>query len=108
MTRSAATRTDWTGELVLELRNGRDWSVGDAEVSVHRDTVIVRHVQRCIAVMDRDQFRAWLSTTDPGPLAHDDAIWSVQAGMTFLAVMSGSQAAFRVTPESLRNLVAVI
>ncbi len=106
--RSADASTDWTGELILELRNGRDWSVGDAEVSVRRDTVIVRHAERCIAVMDRDQFRDWLTTAEPCPLAQDDAIWSIQAGMTFLAVMSGSQAAFRVTPESLGNLVAVI
>jgi hypothetical protein len=35
-------------------------------------------------------------------------IWTVQAGLTFVAIMSGSQAAFRVTPESLANLVAVI
>ncbi len=98
----------WTGELVLELRNGRDWSVGDAEVSVRRDTVVLRHDGRCLAVLDRDQLRDWLTAAEPQPLAVDEAIWSVDTGSTFIAVMAGSSPRFRVTRESLADLVAVI
>ena len=98
----------WTGELVLELRNGRDWSIGGAEVSVRRDTVVLRHDGRCLAVLDRDQLRDWLTTTHPEPLVVDDAIWSVDTGSTFLAVLAGSSPRFRVTAESLANLVTVV
>ena len=98
----------WTGELVLELRSGNDWSIGDAEVSVRRDTVVLRHEGRCLAVLDRDQLRNWLTRAEPEPLAVDDAIWSVDTGTTFIAVMAGSAPRFRVTSESLSNLVMVL
>jgi hypothetical protein len=107
--------TTWTGELLLELRNARDWSVGDAELSVRRETVIVHHADRSLAVMDRDLFRDWLHQSDPAPLDVDDVVWSVQLGMTFMSVgpasfrqVEGRAAQFRVTPESLANLVLVI
>ena len=108
MRTTPTARTAWTGTLVLGLRNGRGWSVGDAEVNVRRDCVIVEHAGRSVATLDRGRFRDWLMKPEPAPLAEDDAIWSVQAGLTFLAVMSGSQAAYRVTTESLAELVAVI
>ena len=95
----------WMGELVLELRNGRDWSVGDAELSLQRDTVLLRHAGRGLAVLDRDRFRTWLLDPEPTPLMVDDVVWSVQVGVTFM--LTGS-ASFRVTSESLSNLVAVI
>ncbi len=96
---------EWTGELVLDLRNGRDWSVGEAEVSVRRDTVIVRHAGRGLAVMDRELFADWLSRADPQPLELDDVGWQVQVGVTFMTV-GGSW--FRVGAESLSTLVSVI
>ena len=47
---------EWTGELMIDLRNMRDWSVGDADLTVGRDTVIMRHGGRHLASMDRDHF----------------------------------------------------
>jgi len=96
---------NWTGELVLDLRNARDWSVGDAEISIRRDTVIVRHQGRGLATLDRDWFRNWLTQTEPEPYVVDDVVWTAQLGSTFI---TAGTAAFRVTPESLANLVAVI
>jgi hypothetical protein len=95
----------WMGELELELRNGRDWSVGDAQLSLRPDSVLVRHAGRGLAVLDRDRFRDWLMDSEPEPLIVDDVVWSVQVGVTFLAAGSTS---FRVTAESLSTLVSVI
>ena len=95
----------WTGELLLDLRNGRDWSIGDAELSVRRDTVLLRHQGRNLAVLDRELFSAWLSHTNPDPLVVDDVVWQVQVGVTFMTV---GHSWFRVGPESLATLVAVI
>jgi hypothetical protein len=75
-----------TGDLVMDLRNGRDWSVGDAEISVRRDTVQLRHAGRGLAILDRDLFRSQLIQFDPEPLAVDDVVWSVHIGIiTFMA-----------------------
>jgi hypothetical protein len=95
----------WTGELLLELRNGRDWSVGDAQLSLRRDTVVLHHAGRGLAVLDRDRFRDWLIDPEPDPLIVDDVVWSVQVGVTFMAAGASS---FRVTSESLSILVSVI
>jgi hypothetical protein len=95
----------WTGELVLDLRNGQDWSAADAELSLRRDTVLLRHEGRNLAVLDRDLFRDWLIQTEPEPLMVDDVVWSVQVGITFMAA---GKVAFRVSPESLSTLVSVI
>jgi hypothetical protein len=95
----------WTGELTLDLRNPRGWSVRAAELTVRRDTVVVRHEGRNLAVLDRDFFRRWLGEPEPVPYAVDDLVWSVQIGMTF---MTSGSTTFRVEPDSLRELVAVI
>jgi hypothetical protein len=95
----------WTGEMTLELRNARNWSVQEAELSVRRDTVTLHHAGRDLANLDRQQFRAWLLQADPDPLHVDDVVWSTQFGTTFLSAGAGS---FRVTPESLASLVMVI
>ena len=95
----------WTGELLLDLRNGRDWSIGEAELSIRRDTVVLRHQSRGLAIMDRELFADWLSHDDPSPLAVDDVVWRVQVGVTFMTV---GHSWFRVVAESLSTLVAVI
>lgn len=95
----------WTGELLLDLRNGRDWSVGDAELSLRRDTVVLRHQGRGLAVLDREVFADWLAQPEPEPLAVDDVVWQVQVGVTFMTV---ADSWYRVGPESLATLVAVI
>ncbi len=101
----AAERQGWTGELTLDLLNNRGWSVGAAELTVQESTVIVRYDGRSLATMDRDWFRRWLTQPHPEPCIADDLIWTVQLGITFL--MTGT-AVYRLTPESLRTLVAVI
>ena len=95
----------WTGELLLDLRNGRDWSTGDAELSVRRDTVVLRHQGRGLAVLDRELFADWLSLAEPEPLAVDDVVWQVQVGITFMTV---GHSWYRVGAESLSTLVGVI
>jgi hypothetical protein len=101
----ANTNSTWTGELVLDLRNGRNWSAGDAELSVHLDTVTLRHGERDLAILDRQRFRMWLLQAEPQPMRVDDVVWFTEFGITFMNTGAGS---FRVTSESLSNLVAVI
>lgn len=95
----------WIGELVLDLRNGRNWAAGTADLSIRRDTIVVRLMGRELAVMDRDRLREWLTTPEPDPLAVDDAIWMAELGMTYL---SAGQGLFRITTESLALLITVI
>ena len=97
--------TLWTGQVILELCGGADQSVGEAELSLHRELVWLRHDGRALAVIDRDLFRGWLIQTEPAPLVVDDVVCSVQVGITFLAT---GTALFRVSPESLAMLVSVI
>jgi hypothetical protein len=96
---------NWTGRLTLELRNGRDWAAGEAEVTLSRDTVDLCVHGRQLAVMDRDRLREWLTQAEPEPYAVDDLVWSVQLGATCLAA---GTAFFTVTADSLGNLVAVV
>lgn len=96
----------WTGPLMLDIRNGRDWAAGTVEVSLGRDTVTVRHQGRMLAVLDRDRFRRWLMQVQPhDALAADEVVWSVQAGVTCMSV---GPAVYTVTRESLANLVTVV
>lgn len=95
----------WHGELTLDLRNGRDWSVGEANLSIGRDTVIVRYDGRDLAYLDRQRFRAWLFLGEPAPMRVDDIEWSMHLSGTYMSVGS---ACFRVAPDCLSNLIAVI
>lgn len=94
----------WTGDLVLELRNGRDWAAGTLEVAVWRDTLHVRHLGRTLAVLDRDEFRAWL-IRPAEPHRVDDTEWSVSLGVTCLALRYSR---YTVVQESLNNLLVVV
>jgi hypothetical protein len=104
-THNAPRPEHWTGELALDLRNGRNWPAGDAQLSVRRDTVIVRHAGRDVANLDRQRFRVWLLQVEPEPMRVDDVVWFTEFGVTFMNAGAGS---FRVTAESLSHLIAVI
>ena len=94
----------WTGHLTLDLRNARNWDVGELEVAVRRDTVEVRHHGRSLASLDRDAFREWMIRPQ---CAHrvDETVWTCVSGVT---VMTVGYSVFRVTSESLANLKTVI
>lgn len=102
---SDIARPIWTGRLTLELRNGRNWAVGDLELDVRLDTIRMSREGRELTVVDRDYLRSWLSMAEPDPYQVEDTVWSAELDRTY--VTSGT-AAFWVTPESLSLLVQVI
>jgi hypothetical protein len=95
----------WTGDMVLELRNGRDWSSGVLEVGVHRDTVRVRHGGSLRAELDRDVFRAWLIRPSDTTLSVDDTVWSMDLGVVCVALR---YVGYTVKAESISLLLQVI
>ena len=97
--------TNWTGDLVLELRNGRDWSSGVLEVSLHRDTVRVRHGGYLRAELDRDVFRAWLIRPNGTTLTVDDTVWLVDLGVVCVEL---HYVYYGVKSESIALLLQVI
>jgi hypothetical protein len=97
--------SEWTGELMIDLRNMRDWSVGDADLTVGRDTVIMRHGGRHLASMDRDHFRDFLTCADPEVYQVDEVKWTVSVGATCLET---GHSFFTVHPDSVRQMVGVI
>ena len=96
----------WTGQLDVELRNGRNWSVGTIDIRLGLDTVSLWYHDRSLAVMDRDQFREWLFHPRGLIFEVDDVVWSVEAGVTCLTV--GGTGQYTVTPESVRRLTVVV
>ena len=94
----------WTGPLHLDLRNARDWSVGELDVSIARDTVEVRHQGRSLAVLDRDYFREWIFRPQ-FTYEVDDTVWTCELGVTVLHV---GYSRFTVTADSMANLMTVI
>ena len=105
MTTGFAPRPTWTGDVRLALRNGREWSAGVAELTLHIETVHVRHLGRSLAIADRERLAHWLTQTNPHPYAVDDITWSVELGLTFLTI---GHTAFSIAPDSLARLVEVI
>lgn len=97
--------SEWTGELLIDLRNMRDWSVGDASLTVGRDAVIMRFGGRHLASMDRVRFRDFLGRPDPDVYQVDDVRWTVSVGATCLET---GHSFFTVHPDSMRQLVGVI
>ena len=75
----------WTGPIEFELHNGRGWGIGTAELAVRRDLVVLRFVDRVLAVMDRDRFREWLIHPRE-PMEVDDVVWSTEAGVTCVTI----------------------
>jgi hypothetical protein len=96
---------EWTGELVIGLRNLRDWSAGDADLTIGRDSVVMRHGGRHLACMDRSRFRDFLTSPAPDVYEVDEVRWTVSVGST--CVQTG-QSFFAVHPDSVRALVGVI
>lgn len=96
---------EWTGDLTLELRNGRDWSSGALDVGVHRDTIHVRHGGATRAVLDRDGFRAWLIHPDVGPHTVDDTEWFMNLGVICVDLR---YVRYTVRSESIALLLSVI
>lgn len=97
--------TVWTGDLVLELRNGRDWSSGVLDVGVHRDTVRVRHGGSLRAELDRDVFRDWLIHPNDTTLTVDDTVWFLDLGVVCVELR---YVYYSVKAESISLLLQVI
>ena len=102
--RTVSPAEPWTGDVILELRNGRDWKTGSLEVGVHRDTLRVGHGGHTLAVVDRTAFRAWLIHPSV-PFEVDDVIWSTSVGITCLDLR---YAHYTIDPASLAILLRVI
>lgn len=94
----------WTGDLTLELRNGRDWSAGLLEIACRRDTLQVRHLGHTLAVLDRVGFGRWLSNPRI-PHTVDDTTWTMSGDVT---VLSLRYATYSVRKESLDTLLQAI
>lgn len=97
----------WTGPLNLTVRNGRDWSSGNLELTVSVDIVEVRHLGRMLAVLDRDLWRSWLRLPDDDDqeMPVDDCRWTRHGGL--VRCWSGLTG-LRLDPEDVEHLRTVI
>lgn len=108
MTQQQAVAGDqglWTGPVLLELRNGRDWAAGHVEVEVGFDMLHVRYQGRSVAVIDRVELRAWFRHPQYPLFVIDDTRWTNHEGALYLTI---GYSTFAVVPESLANLLALI
>jgi hypothetical protein len=104
ITAAGSLAEPWTGDLILDLRNGRAWNSGSLDIAVHRSSVHVGRGGYTLAVLDRSAFRVWLINPSR-PYEADDTIWTNSAGLTCLDLR---YAHYRICPESMDLLRAVI
>jgi hypothetical protein len=106
--RAAATAISargWNGDLVFDLRNGRNWRVGTVRISLGRYRLTLAVDERTSAVIDRELFRLWLA--DPrAPFPVGGVTWSVRNDRTWLTV-NGAQA-HAVPDRIVQHLNAVV
>jgi hypothetical protein len=75
----------FTGRLELHLIDRDDETVGFMEFAVHMDRVDVWMTDRSLMVIDRDQFREWLSRPWT-PLEQDRLIWFTEGSRMTLSI----------------------
>ena len=84
----------WTGRLEFEIYNSFGWSVAPMEIVGHLDTIEVWCSARCVAVVRREKFRAWLSKKS-ATLSLYDIAWTKDGGHSCIVIRESPPYAVR-------------
>jgi hypothetical protein len=88
-----------TGRLYLNLN-----SSAAVEITVRRDFIELRHDGHCIAVIDRDQLRGWLTQPLGRRFPIDDVSFThLQHGHVLLSISGAG--VWTLTPATIKALV---
>ena len=95
----------WTGRLDFELINRRGWTVATIDVVVRIDTIELWHVNRSIAVIDRNEYRAWLDNPH-WAFASYEVVWTLRGPNACISIDHGPT--YPVDPNVMGKLRKVV
>lgn len=98
----------WVGWHSFEL-TGQPGSIITIDLRAGRDNIEITAGNTLLAILDRDEFRDWLTYPAPGALPKDDVEWSVHSGVTYLTLGEDAEyGTYAVPAQTIAYLTGVI